>query len=218
MAEGANVEDVGFGEDYELLAAVEETGRRSLQIGRCEEGEGVEIRPRGAARTPHWLGPLLRQRRRLALSARSAARLWARCWRSSSGGCSGRSCSSASITLDHVRHLHDPPADRTSAGSRRPRRSSTPNLQTAVRPQKPVAARAVRDLPPARRPPRATSASRSASRSRCGTIILTVTAGHGSRSCSGARSCGCMLALHDRVPLGVTPALAPRQGADGLRS
>src|SRR5512133_3910216 len=47
LAEGAKLEDVGFGEDYELLAAVEEPGRFTA-IGRCEEGSGVEIRLRGA--------------------------------------------------------------------------------------------------------------------------------------------------------------------------
>jgi thiamine-monophosphate kinase len=46
LAEGAKLEDVGFGEDYELLAAVEEPGRFTA-IGRCEEGSGVEIRLRG---------------------------------------------------------------------------------------------------------------------------------------------------------------------------
>ena len=42
LAEGAKVEDVGFGEDYELLAAVEDP-RGFAQIGRCEEGEGVAL-------------------------------------------------------------------------------------------------------------------------------------------------------------------------------
>lgn len=42
LAEGANVEDVGFGEDYELLAAVEEPGA-FVQIGCCEEGSGVSL-------------------------------------------------------------------------------------------------------------------------------------------------------------------------------
>jgi thiamine-monophosphate kinase len=46
LAEGAELEDVGFGEDYELLAAVEDPGRFAA-IGRCEEGGGVEIRLRG---------------------------------------------------------------------------------------------------------------------------------------------------------------------------
>ena len=43
LAEGATVRDLGFGEDFELLAAVEDPGRFAV-IGRCEEGEGVEIR------------------------------------------------------------------------------------------------------------------------------------------------------------------------------
>jgi thiamine-monophosphate kinase len=43
LAEGASVDDLGFGEDFELLAAVAEPGRFAA-IGRCEEGEGVEIR------------------------------------------------------------------------------------------------------------------------------------------------------------------------------
>jgi thiamine-monophosphate kinase len=42
LAEGATVEDLGFGEDFELLAAVADPGRFTV-IGRCEEGEGVEI-------------------------------------------------------------------------------------------------------------------------------------------------------------------------------
>ena len=36
----------GFGEDYELLAALEDSGRWSV-VGRCEEGEGVELLLRG---------------------------------------------------------------------------------------------------------------------------------------------------------------------------
>jgi thiamine-monophosphate kinase len=46
LAEGAAVADLGFGEDYELLAAVPEPGRFRA-IGRCVEGEGVEIRLHG---------------------------------------------------------------------------------------------------------------------------------------------------------------------------
>jgi thiamine-monophosphate kinase len=46
IAEGATVEDLGFGEDFELLAAVEDPGEFGV-IGRCEEGEGVEIRHGG---------------------------------------------------------------------------------------------------------------------------------------------------------------------------
>jgi thiamine-monophosphate kinase len=46
LAEGATVDDLGFGEDFELLAAVEQPGRFTV-IGRCEVGEGVEIRHEG---------------------------------------------------------------------------------------------------------------------------------------------------------------------------
>ena len=48
LSEGATHEDLGFGEDYELLAAVPDPGRFPV-IGRCEEGSGVEIRLAGAA-------------------------------------------------------------------------------------------------------------------------------------------------------------------------
>jgi len=57
LAEGATIDDLGFGEDYELLAAV--SGTEALQtgfppravsdtgsfsvIGRCEEGEGLDL-------------------------------------------------------------------------------------------------------------------------------------------------------------------------------
>ena len=43
LAEGATVEDLAFGEDYELLAAVPSPGG-FVEIGRCEPGEGVELR------------------------------------------------------------------------------------------------------------------------------------------------------------------------------
>jgi thiamine-monophosphate kinase len=43
LAENATVDDVAFGEDYELLAAVSEPGEFTV-IGRCEPGEGVELR------------------------------------------------------------------------------------------------------------------------------------------------------------------------------
>ena len=42
LAPGATVEDLGFGEDYELLAAVEEPGTFAV-VGRCEPGEGVTL-------------------------------------------------------------------------------------------------------------------------------------------------------------------------------
>jgi thiamine-monophosphate kinase len=41
LAEGATIEDLGFGEDYELLAAV--PSEQHHVIGRCERGEGVEL-------------------------------------------------------------------------------------------------------------------------------------------------------------------------------
>jgi thiamine-monophosphate kinase len=41
LADGATIEDLGFGEDYELLAAVRFEAFHV--IGRCEAGEGVEL-------------------------------------------------------------------------------------------------------------------------------------------------------------------------------
>jgi thiamine-monophosphate kinase len=42
LADGATLEDLGFGEDFELLAAVEEPGDLAV-VGRVEAGEGVEL-------------------------------------------------------------------------------------------------------------------------------------------------------------------------------
>jgi thiamine-monophosphate kinase len=42
LAEGATLEDLGFGEDFELLAAVEEPGDLAV-VGRVEAGAGVEL-------------------------------------------------------------------------------------------------------------------------------------------------------------------------------
>jgi thiamine-monophosphate kinase len=42
LAEGATIDDLGFGEDYELLAAVADPGG-FVEIGRCEEGAGVQL-------------------------------------------------------------------------------------------------------------------------------------------------------------------------------
>ena len=42
LAPGAVVADLGFGEDFELLAAVPDAAGFA-EIGRCEEGEGVEL-------------------------------------------------------------------------------------------------------------------------------------------------------------------------------
>jgi thiamine monophosphate kinase len=41
LAEGATIDDVGFGEDFELLAALPEPDFHV--VGRCEEGQGVEL-------------------------------------------------------------------------------------------------------------------------------------------------------------------------------
>jgi len=46
LAPGATIEDLGFGEDYELLAAVPDAGGFT-EIGRCEAGAGVELRLHG---------------------------------------------------------------------------------------------------------------------------------------------------------------------------
>jgi thiamine monophosphate kinase len=40
LAPGATIDDLAFGEDYELLAAVSEPGELAV-IGRVEAGEGV---------------------------------------------------------------------------------------------------------------------------------------------------------------------------------
>ena len=42
LAEGATIDDLGFGEDYELLAAVVDSGALTI-VGRCEDGEGVDL-------------------------------------------------------------------------------------------------------------------------------------------------------------------------------
>ncbi|MGB2874564.1 MAG: thiamine-phosphate kinase, partial [Gaiellaceae bacterium] len=46
LAPGASIEDLAFGEDYELLAATPDPLEFPV-IGRCEQGAGVEIRFRG---------------------------------------------------------------------------------------------------------------------------------------------------------------------------
>lgn len=54
LADGATVADLAFGEDYELLAAVERPGRFAV-IGRCHEGEGVEVTLNGEPyELPGW--------------------------------------------------------------------------------------------------------------------------------------------------------------------
>jgi thiamine-monophosphate kinase len=47
LAKGAELADLGFGEDYELLAAVPEAGGFH-EIGRCLEGSGVALLHKGA--------------------------------------------------------------------------------------------------------------------------------------------------------------------------
>jgi thiamine-monophosphate kinase len=46
LADGADLTDLGFGEDFELLAAVDRETRFTV-VGRCEAGDGVEIRLHG---------------------------------------------------------------------------------------------------------------------------------------------------------------------------
>jgi thiamine-monophosphate kinase len=46
LAPGAQIEDVNFGEDFELLAATRDPLEFTV-IGRCEEGSGVEGLPPG---------------------------------------------------------------------------------------------------------------------------------------------------------------------------
>jgi thiamine-monophosphate kinase len=46
LAPGARVEDLAFGEDYELLAATPDALGFGV-IGRCEEGSGVDVRRGG---------------------------------------------------------------------------------------------------------------------------------------------------------------------------
>jgi thiamine-monophosphate kinase len=60
LAAGATVDDLGFGEDYELLAAVEDAAGFTV-IGTVEAGEGVELlrggKPYGLRGFEHFQGP-----------------------------------------------------------------------------------------------------------------------------------------------------------------
>ena len=47
LAAGATLDDLGFGEDFELLAAVERSDGFAV-VGRVEAGEGVVLLHRGA--------------------------------------------------------------------------------------------------------------------------------------------------------------------------
>ena len=54
LADGATVRDLGFGEEYELLAAMPDPGDFTA-IGRCEEGEGVALLLAGeSTELPGW--------------------------------------------------------------------------------------------------------------------------------------------------------------------
>ena len=57
LADGATVDDLSFGEDYELLAATPDPLGFTV-IGRCEEGEGVRRHARRRAGHADGLGPL----------------------------------------------------------------------------------------------------------------------------------------------------------------
>ena len=46
LAPGATLDDLAFGEDYELLAATPDP-LGFAEIGRCEEGSGVHVTLRG---------------------------------------------------------------------------------------------------------------------------------------------------------------------------
>src|SRR5207302_1511121 len=74
LAAGARLEDLGFGEDYELLAAVpDSTGWH--EIGRCEQGEGVELLHLGTPTTLPGRGtPSTRSSSRARSTATSGTR------------------------------------------------------------------------------------------------------------------------------------------------
>jgi thiamine-monophosphate kinase len=66
LAEDAEVDDLGFGEDFELLAAVAEPTRFTV-VGRCEEGDGVAVTLDGE---PYELGGWEHFRQGIARDAR----------------------------------------------------------------------------------------------------------------------------------------------------
>jgi thiamine monophosphate kinase len=54
LADGASLDDVGFGEDYELLATTRDPLGLPV-VGRCEEGSGVELLLHGErVELPGW--------------------------------------------------------------------------------------------------------------------------------------------------------------------
>jgi hypothetical protein len=59
LAAGASLADLGFGEDYELLAALADPEGFAV-VGRVERGEGVELlhggEPYPLAGFEHWAG------------------------------------------------------------------------------------------------------------------------------------------------------------------
>ena len=57
LAAGAELDDLGFGEDYELLATTPDPLGFPV-IGRVEEGEGVELTLRGEPYSARRLGAL----------------------------------------------------------------------------------------------------------------------------------------------------------------
>ena len=61
LAAGATVDDLGFGEDFELLAAVADPGGFAV-VGRVEAGEGVELRRTASRTTLARLGALRARR------------------------------------------------------------------------------------------------------------------------------------------------------------
>ena len=75
LVAGATIEDVGFGEDYELLAATPDALGFPV-IGRCEAGEGVAVDAATASRSscPAGSTSAKASRRTRARNARAAAR------------------------------------------------------------------------------------------------------------------------------------------------
>jgi len=54
LAAGATIGDLGFGEDYELLAAVEDPGDYPV-VGHVEDGSGLDLLEDGQPRVlPGW--------------------------------------------------------------------------------------------------------------------------------------------------------------------
>ena len=73
LAAGAELDDVGFGEDYELLAATPDPLGFPV-IGRVEEGEGVELTLGGEPYAARRLGALPLSQAPNSLEVRARAR------------------------------------------------------------------------------------------------------------------------------------------------